>query len=237
MRPVFQNGIETCIKIAYASWSADQLRFWCFYNKVYFLGPKDSFLKKILTYKSSNNKSLSYQNHSINTPHQTQTFLQLETTGLHILDKPLAHMRRFQIMMRVPVGPAVLMARSSVNSSFSVLKSECLRIASRLAASSGLGTLTVKGKINLIMLSKSSLSNKNRWAPIFNHCICLCSHIIGQLNTPHIQRSLNTQFSIHDVHLTCIWLAPLWENQAIILSHLNYTILNKLLWQQQVTWF
>lgn len=57
-------------------------------------------------------------------------------------------------MMRVPVVPAVLMACTSLNSSFSVLNSECFRIASRLAASSGLGTLTVKGEIHLTMVAK-----------------------------------------------------------------------------------
>lgn len=118
----------------------------------------------------SNNPSLYVSDSNINIPYHAQTFPQvyfslmgntdLETTGIHIFNKPLAHMRRFQIMMRVPVGPAVLMARSSVNSSFSVLNSECLRIASRLAASSGLGTLTVKGEINLIMLSKFSLLSR-----------------------------------------------------------------------------
>lgn len=76
------------------------------------------------------------------------------TTGIDISDKVLAHTRRFQIMIRVPVGPTVLMARSSVNSSFSVLNSECLRMASRLAASSGLKTLTVKVEINLIKIAK-----------------------------------------------------------------------------------
>lgn len=49
-----------------------------------------------------------------------------------------AYVRRFQMMTRVPVGPAALMARSSANSSFSELKREYSRIALRLAPSSAL---------------------------------------------------------------------------------------------------
>ncbi len=58
-----------------------------------------------------------------------------------------AYVRRFQMMMRVPVGPAALMARSSANNSFSELKSECVRIALRLALSSTLVRSKVKNSV------------------------------------------------------------------------------------------